>query len=632
MNSRIQHLLERIKDFPEEPGCYLMKNARGHIFYIGKAINLKNRVLNYFTNSDTRPFVSFLSDILYDIETIVVRNQTESLILERTLIRKHKPEYNVLLKDDKNYILLKLDNKKRPVNAPRHLRYPRLEIVRKAKNDQARYFGPYPSANQLRTTLGLINKFFNLRTCSDKVIDNRHRPCIQYQIGRCPAPCIQEIPHYSQEISNVSLFLQGKTDEITQRLKSQMFKAAEDENFETAARLRDQIEAVQESVAKQAVAGARKSNQDVFGTYHRHGFLAITRLMIRRGAVIEHQNHVFETHEFPANELLSSYLSQLYLVMDATQVVREIILDTALLEDADAIQQILNQRTHHPVSITWPKRGQKAALLKIAQRNAELALKEHMHHLTSQAAAVVALQKFLELKEPPYIMECFDISLFQGTDAVASKVCFVDGKAHKSDYRIYNIKTVEGMDDFAMLYEAICRRLKQGILDNKLPDLLLVDGGKGQLNSAIKACVDCGIDLAQSTMKVASIAKARVDKNAKDEIKRSAERIFLPGESEARQLPEHSPERYLVERIRDEAHRFAIERHRKKRSTRTMTSVLDTIAGIGPQRRKNLLRHFGSIKKLKEASVEELVTVPGISLELAITVHRSLIEQSVSYK
>lgn len=624
MGTRLEQIMEQVKNFPQEPGCYLMKDAHGKIFYIGKAVNLRNRVQNYFSGSDTRAFVSFLAEILYSIETIVVRNQTESLLLERTLIKKHQPEYNILLKDDKNYIVLRLDTKKHQDRDPLHLRYPRLEIVRKVKNDQARYFGPYPSAQKLRTTLRLINRFFKLRTCADKVIDNRSRPCIQYQIGRCPAPCVKDVPNYFDEIANVALFLQGKSEEIVKRLKQQMFKAAEEEDFENAAQFRDQIHAVETSVASQAVASGSSSQMDVFGSLLRNGLLAITRLTIRDGAVTGHQNEIFSTHHFPVEELLSSYLSQLYVAMDAGTLPHELVLDIPLEEDAEVLALAIGEKSGRAVRITVPQRGRKCALLKIAKRNAELALAEHLRVLLSQNSSLVSLKKFLDLPVLPKVIECFDISLFQGSDAVASKVCFVDGKADKTKYRQFNIQTVDGMDDFAMLYEAISRRLKRGIEDKDLPDLLLVDGGKGQLSSALKACEDCGIDLSKSRMTVAGIAKARLLKASKDDMVRSAERIFLPGEALPRELPLHSPERHLVERIRDEAHRFAIERHRKKRAQRSISSVLDSIPGIGDERRKLLLRKFGSVAHIAGASVDEIAALKGISKALALLIHDRL--------
>lgn len=624
MENKLQTLFERIKNLPEEPGCYLMKNAQGHIFYIGKAINLRARVLNYFNGSDNRAFVSFLSDILAEIDTIVVRNQSESLLLERALIKKHQPEYNVLLKDDKNYILLRLAVQKSETKFAKHLRYPRLEIVRKAKNDQAQYFGPYPSANHLRTTLRLINKFFRLRTCGDKVIDNRSRPCIQYQIGRCPAPCVQEITNYQQEMSNVALFLQGQTEEILLRLKKQMWQAAHDEHFENAAHLRDQINAVKTSLIKQAVSSSTLIDQDIFGAFLRNGFLALSQLKVRKGSLIGHTNQVFSTHNFPVAELLSSYLSQNYLPLEKNDLPQEILLDSNFSDENQALAALLSERTGSNIKFLAPQRGKKNDLVKIAQRNAQVALEEELRKLLTQNSSLVALKNFLDLSELPKVIECFDISLFQGTDAVASKVCFVDGKADKTRYRQYNIKSVEGMNDFAMLYEAISRRLKRGIIDDDLPNLLLVDGGKGQLNAALQACHDSKIDLLQHKMTVAGIAKSRVEKNTGADLRRSAERIFLASESEARMLPEHSAEKHLVERIRDEAHRFAIERHRKRRSARTFSSALDSIPGIGAQRRKMLLRHFGSIKEISKASVEELCQVKGISKELAESIVRNL--------
>lgn len=613
-------VLERIQHLPTEPGCYLMKDHRGKIFYIGKAINLRNRVKSYFTGQDTREFVSWLSHLLADIETIVVRNNIEALVLEQTLIRKHKPKFNILLKDDKNFILLRLA---KPSGVKKHDLFPRLEIVRQSKHDGARYFGPYPSASQLRTTVHLINKHFQLRTCPDNVIDNRTRPCIQYQIGRCLAPCVYDVPGYHDELHNVTLFLTGQTKEIAKRLTHKMWLLSQQENYEAAALVRDQIEAVQVSLTSQAVSNAqRRINQDVIATYRKGSYLEIVKLIIRKGQTIGSSHYPFDEQTFPTPELLTSFLYQLYAPLEPEHIPHELLLADDIGEDKTALAETLSTQKGSQVKVLVPTKGKTRALVNIALKNAQLALEERMRTKQANQDSVIALQRFLGLGVAPKVIECFDISLFQGTDAVASQVCFVNGEPDKSRYRNRNIKTVEGTDDFAMLYEAIYRRLKRGLTDDDLPNLLLVDGGKGQLGVALAACKDLGIPVSKEGLYVAGIAKARIIKDTlqSESIQHSSERLFIPGVKDPLLLLPHTAERYLVERIRDEAHRFAITAHRAKRSKRTLTSELDTLKGIGPKRKKQLLTHFGSPAKVLHASLEELQQVPGFSASLAQTI------------
>lgn len=566
-----------------------MKDHRDKIFYVGKAINLRSRVRSYFLGQDTRPFVAWLKHILADIETIVVRNNTESLLLERTLINQHKPKYNIQLRDDKQYILLKLKKEK----------YPRLEMVRQIKNDGARYFGPYPSASQIRDTLHLINKYFHLRTCQDKVLHSRKRPCIQHQIGRCPAPCVQELPHYSDEINNVVAFLNGQTREVEKRLTQQMTRACENENFELAASLRDQLRAIETSLGKQAVIQAnQRDNKDVIAFNRTGPLLEIVQMKVREGMVLSSHHFAFDHQEFPSDELLLTFLTQLYEHIDKEQLPKQILVSIELGDEKKLL----------PVEVKTPIRGKLKALIDIAQRNADKAMTERLRQHEIQSASLQALQKCLGIQFSPKVIECFDISLFQGTDAVASQVCFVDGKADKSRYRLYTIKTVTGTDDYAMHREALTRRLTRGIKENNLPDLLLVDGGKGQLNIALAVCKDLNIQLDPVKFYVAGIAK-------------DPERIFLPNVKDPIVLKPHTAERYLLERIRDEAHRFAITAHKHKRKKRTLHSAIDQISGVGPQKRRDLLKHLGSIEAITKASIETLCSVPGIGPELAKHIH-----------
>jgi excinuclease ABC subunit C len=631
MPSQFETLMERIKHLPEEPGCYIMKDHKGKVFYIGKAINLRSRVRNYFQGQDTRPFVSWLGRILADIETIVVRNNTEALLLEKTLIKEHNPRFNIQLKDDKNFIMLRLNTKKAAPGAPLHKRFPRLEVVRQVKNDGARYFGPYPSATQIRETLHLINKHFQLRTCNDKVIDNRVRPCIQHQIGRCPAPCVKETPHYGDEIANVIYFLTGQTNEIEKRLAQAMWQASNEQNYEAAARIRDQLDAIRTSLSSQAVSNVGKHiNEDVIAANRTGLLLEIVQLKVRRGHILASHHFSFENQEFPTDELLVSFLVQLYENSDDAELPHKILTSMDLGTEAGFLATTLSNRKKARVEVKQPERGKARALVDIAQKNADNAMDERIRLRDTQTASLDALQKCLSVDFVPHVIECFDVSLFQGTDAVASQVCFVDGIADKSRYRHYNIKTVTGTDDFAMLYEALTRRLKRGLENQDLPDLLLVDGGKGQLSVALAACKDLGIDVNKNHFFVAGIAKARTLSESSEDVSHSPERLFLPNVKDPIVLKPHTAERYLVERIRDEAHRFAITAHRQKRKRRTLTSMLDDIPGIGAHRRRVLLRHLGSVDAVLQASIETLANTPGIGQQLAEQIHRHLHKPSAS--
>jgi len=637
MPSAYENIKSRLAEFPDEPGCYLMKDKRGKVFYVGKAKNLKKRIKSYFFGTDERPFVAWLEHILVELDYIVVRNETESFLLEQTLVRQHKPRFNILLKDDKNYILLKLDTRPAKPNAPRHRRYPRLEIVRQAKNDGARYFGPYPSANQLRTTLHLINKYFHLRSCSDDVIDHRGRPCIQHQIGRCPAPCVRDVPEYGEEIENVTLFLNGQSKEIKRRLDHLMWHAANEENYEAAARLRDQARAVDASLAKQVVAEASaKTQQDIIALSRRGDQVEFVQLVVRKGRTLGATHFRFSEQTFPSIELMSNFLLQLYERIDAKDLPQEILTSIDLGEEARALEHYLLNVRHKKVRVLHPVRGKKAALIAIAHRNAELGIEKRLKEDEEHLQGLEGLRKLLGLPQVPKVIECFDVSLFQGTDAVASKVSFTDGMPNKNAYRRYTIKTVSGTDDYAMLHEVLKRRLERGLKENDLPNLLLVDGGKGQLHVALAALKDLGIPVTKDAgvkggLYVASIAKARTESAGAQaptalakEVHRSPERLFVPGIKDPLVLLPHTKERYLIERIRDEAHRFAITTHRGRRKRRTLASQVDALPGVGKTRRTLLLKHFGSFENLKAASLDDIAAVPSVGKKAAEIIYAAL--------
>jgi len=656
---RAERIATKVKALPSDPGCYLMKDKKGRIFYIGKAQNLRARVRSYFSGADTRQFVAWLDDLLVDLDVIVVHSEKEALLLERTLIRQHQPRFNVLLTDDKNFIHLRLDTRKSDEQAPLRKRFVRLQVVRNPSDDGAKYFGPYHSATAVRQSLRLINRHFGLRTCTDAVLENRKRPCLQHQIGRCPAPCVLDVPDYHERVQDAAYHLAGQGNVLEERLEARMWEAAQNESYETAARLRDQLDAVKASRAKQVVSDVqRRRNQDVFGVERRGSLLEICRLRIRDGRMLSSDTFSFDDQEFPTEELVSSFLVQMYsrLADDAAdQLPDEILVGLALEEELTALSLHLSDARGKRVKVLEPVRGQLKRLVGLAEKNAAFSLDERQRNSETRVQALAKLQERLRMTRTPRVIECFDVSLFQGTDAVASQVCFVDGIADKSKYRTFNIKTVDGTDDYLMMYEALTRRLKRGMDKDDLPDLLVVDGGKGQLNVALAACRDLGIPVGGEHMHLAGLAKARtLDASGKprrkgrtaayggdgddddvdsdsvpedfgesepDEVQRTAERLFLPGVKDPLILRSHTKERYLLEQLRDEAHRFAITRHRKRRSKRTLRSSLDDIPGVGKGKRKALLSTLGSVKAIKAASVDELCQVPGVGRKLAESIH-----------
>ncbi|MBI1948327.1 MAG: excinuclease ABC subunit UvrC [Deltaproteobacteria bacterium] len=625
---RAARLAERVRTLPTEPGCYLMRGADGDIFYVGKAASLRARVRSYFSGSDTRQFVEWLGDILWDIDYVVVRNEKEALLLERTLIRQHQPRFNVLLRDDKNFIHLRLDVRAAPPGAKLRARFPRVEVVRGAKDDGARYFGPYHSATGARQALRVLNRYFQLRTCKDTVLESRTRPCLQHQIGRCPAPCVYAVPDYGDHVAEAALFLAGRRRELEQRLRARMLELADAEAFEGAARVRDQLGAVGSTLDDQAVSEIeRRRDVDVLAVQRQGSLLVIVRLVVRDGHLLASEVESFDKAEFPTPELVASFLAQLYLSADAEtppgDLPDEILTSIDLADDAAALEAALAERAGHAVAVRVPQRGHGRRLLEIAEKNAAAAAADLVRKADVRERGVASLQRFLSLPRPPRVIECFDVSLFQGTDAVASQVCFVDGAPDKSRYRRYNIRTVEGTDDYAMMHEALVRRLKKG----ELPDLLLVDGGKGQLQVALAACKDTGTPVGGDGLMVASIAKARSFSNgerpetpreerehADAELQMSPERVFLPGIKDPFALRAHTAERFLVEQVRDEAHRFAITGHRGKRKRRTLRSRLDDIRGVGPKKRKALLSALGSVEGIKAAPLDEIAKVVGPAL------------------
>ena len=608
MDAKLEAKLDTL---PTEPGVYLMKDRQGEIIYVGKAVNLRNRVRSYFTRTgDTRAFVSLLDRFLGDIETVLVHNEKEALLLENELIKKHKPRFNVLLKDDKQYISLRLD---------RTQTYPRLEVVRRYQKDGARYFGPYSSASSIRETLRIINRFFHLRTCTDHVLANRKRPCLLHQIGRCPAPCVYPVPEheYRKSVDEVILFLEGKAGELVDGLRARMKQASSELKFEEAARIRDQLLAIERSLERQKVATTDFKDQDVFASHREGDRLLVYVLYVRQGRLNGGMAFPLGSQEFPDEELLPSFVNLYY---DQGNFVPEEVLLPLDIEEREGLEALLTERKGDKVRVMVPKRGEKRDLVEMAQKNAEQAVLERRRTKDETEVVLRRLQERLHLRNLPRRIECFDISHFQGASIVASQVAATDGEIDKSRYRRYRIKTLEKQDDFASMHEVITRRLKRGQEEADMPDLLVIDGGKGQLASALAAAKDLGVE----GVDIISLAKSRdLEVHDRDEESaRSPERVFIPNRKDPIVLRQNSAELYLLARLRDEAHRFAITFQQKSMRKNNFHSVLEDIPGVGDTRKKLLLRHFGSLKRVREADIEALAEVLGPTV--AERVHAAL--------
>ena len=589
-------LIKKSRNLPQEPGVYLMKNKKGLIIYVGKAKSLKNRVSSYFQNSKHQRFkTKVLVDKIADFEYIVTDTEVEALILENNLIKKHNPKYNIQLKDDKTYPYIKVS-----VNEI----FPRVYKTRVIKNDGARYFGPYTDIRAVNNLLELIHDLYQLRTCKKKLTtDQEERACLNYHIDKCAGPCINKInkEEYNKLIDKVIMLLEGKEKELIQNLKAKMKEASQNLNYELAAKYRDQIKAINKLTQKQKIVSEKLVNQDIIAASKDGEEICLQLLIVRNGRLIGKENFVFQ--EADSVELtITAFLQQYY---DSAYYVPEEILLEVEIEDQEVVAQWLMDQQDKKIEIKVPKQGNKKELVEMAAKNAYYNLKEHnfknkMESL-SVGPGVKELQQQLGLIEPPYRIEGFDISHIQGTDTVASLVVFEGGKAKKSDYRRFKIESVDQPDDFKSMKEVITRRYSKLIREEReFPDLILIDGGKGQLSSAVNILEELGC----FDQNIISLAKRE-------------EEVFLPGESEPIILPKKSEALYLVQRVRDEAHRFAVNYHRKLRSRRLTHSMLDDISGVGPKRRKKLLNHFGSLNKVKQATVNELTEVTGIGPELA---------------
>ena len=588
-----------------------MKDAKGRFLYVGKAQNLKSRINQYFSRTpDGRPSVPFIVARAESLEWIVTNTEKEALLLENTLIKKHSPRYNVRLSDDKTYLSLKIDLDDD---------FPRVEVtrIRSKPKDGALYFGPYSSALAIRQTLKYLQKYFPLRTCSNiKMCRQQGRPCLDYQIGRCSGPCVGLISKedYRKIVDEVVLFLRGRTGELIGRLENKMKQQAEELKFEEAQKTRDAIFAIRQSIEKQQVYSTKWSNQDVYGLYHEGDEYELVIMHIRDGLLHDTQTEGFSGVRISKEELISGFLSQIY--EEGNYIPEEIVIPVEL-PDIHIREEILSERKGSSVKIITPKRGEKIALIEMANKNAVSAfeLKRDRDEITTRS--LKELQQKLRLKKLPERIECFDISTIQGGNAVGSMAVFTGGKPDKAEYRKYRIKTVTGQDDYSMMKEIIGRRIRRGLDERKFPDLMVIDGGKGQLNIAMKVLKEFGAQ----DIPVISIAK---DKSEWREDKQPDEKIYAANTKDAVRFHHNSSALFLIQQIRDEAHRFAITYHKKLRKKTGLTSVLDGIPGIGAKRKKTLLTVFGSLKRIQGATLDELSSVKGMSRKSAEQLFNSL--------
>ena len=669
MSSSVSDGLARtLAQVPDAPGVYMMVDERGEVLYIGKAVSLRSRTRSYFQESAahhvrTRAMV----ERVVDVRTIVVSNEIEALILEANLIKRYQPPYNVRLRDDKRYPYLKVTNEP----------FPRVVFTRVVKNDGARYFGPYTNAHGLRELVDLVRLVFPLRTCREPIDGRRRRPCLQYHIKRCLAPCVgyQSESDYDAMIEEVVLFLEGKQESLLARLQHEMTQAAESYNFETAARIRDRIVAVRRVTQQQKVVWRSRVDLDLVAMARSQGQACMQVFMVRSGKLIGQEHFILEGAQDQTDaDLAGAFLKQFYTARtagapegpgisamaavrsardnqapvpessrrarSAAHAIPKEILLSAMPPDASVIESWLTEIKGTRVRTLVPRRGERAEYLHLVQKNAEQNLKAFLVNQeiqeTAQARSLTELADALELPQTPHRIECYDISNIQGTNSVSSMVVFVEGRAKKSEYRKFKIQYDKGPNDFAMMQETLRRRLRylrartdEDVAErpgphseaeaplqrelarkekfNKKPDLLLIDGGKGQLNAVVAVLEE----LDMTGIPVAGLAKEN-------------EWLYLPGQSEPVVLPPNSAGLHLVMRVRDEAHRFAIGFHRERRAKAMMRSALDALEGIGPVRKKRLLTTFGSAGAVRRASIDEIAAVKGMTPALAAQVKKAL--------
>lgn len=618
-----ERISEILTNLPTKPGVYLHKDAEGNVIYVGKAINLRNRVRSYFRNQVDSIKTQRLRRQIADIEVITTESELEALLLEMTLIKQYRPQYNVRMKDDKRYPYIKV-----------HWAdpFPKVTVTRRMVRDGSRYFGPYTSVWAVQQTLDLLRKVFPYLTCNRVITGKDERACLYYDLKLCSAPCIGAIDqwHYRATIQRLMDFLDGKTDYIVREIEAKMEKAADDLRFEKAAGYRDQLKAIERITSRQKVIGDSDTDQDVIAFARDNGEACVQIFFIREGKLIGREYFMLDNTEGESDpEVLQDFLTQFY--DDAAYVPKEVLLPQEI-EEINIIEEWLRQKRRSKVTIHVPRRGKKRELVQMAVENAHDTLatmrQQWAADRSKHVQAITELQDALKLPTPPARIECYDISHTQGTQTVGSMVVFVQGAPKKSDYRRFNVRMVEN-DDYGAMREVLTRRFQRyrdtlaGELHDLsqikarserpaawaiLPDLLLIDGGKGQLQVGLEVLREFDLE---GEVPIASLAKQE-------------EEVFLPNQSRSVYLPRNSEALFLIQRARDEAHRFANEGHRKRRAKVGVASILDGVPGVGPKRRQALLKHFGSLESIREAPLEAITAVPGISAEVAESIKAHL--------
>jgi excinuclease ABC subunit C len=607
--------LEDLRVLPDKPGVYLMRDANGKIIYVGKAVSLKNRVRSYFQPSrNLNPRIEAMAKLVDRFEYIVTATEVEALVLECNLIKEERPKYNIRLRDDKQYPWVKITWAES---------YPQVYITRKVKQDGSKYYGPFTSTGALRDTFKTLRRIFPLRSCRYNLDREKvARPCLNFHIKRCAAPCNNGITKeaYREMIQQVCLFLEGRQGQLLQKLELEMRQAAAGYEYEKAALYRDRIRSIRQVLEKQKVVTEAAIDIDVFGIAQDRWGTVIQVFQIRDGKLVGREYFLIGAGvETEAVEVLEAFLTQYY---DGAGFVPKEILAPADWEGRNTMEEWLRGRRGGTVNLKVPQKGEKLQLIKMATENAHSLLAQERNREKRQTAALDELlaevKRELGLAQLPHRIECFDISNTQGREAVASMAVFVGGRPQGAAYRRFRIKTIEGPNDFAMLQEAVRRRFLKGLEERQnlatetgkfavFPDLLLIDGGKGQLSAVVAVLRELGL----TSLAIASLAKRE-------------EEVYLPGREEPVRLSRHSPGLQLLQRVRDEAHRFAITYHKSLRDKRTIASSLDRIPGIGPAKKRLLLKHFGSVKRIREASLAELTALPGITAELAAALKEGL--------
>jgi len=596
----------RLAAVPLEPGVYLHRDAEGKVLYVGKSASLRDRLRSYFgSKKNLDPKSVELVSRIDDFEYIVTASEQEALLLENSLIKEHKPKYNIRLKDDKTYPYIKVDLAED---------FPRIYVTRRTANDGARYFGPFASAGSVRKTLDLLKRLFPYRSCTKTITGNDSRPCLEYHIKRCVAPCTGYASRndYSEVIAQVVMFLEGNTKEIVSDLKTTMLEASDNLEFERAGALRDRLKAIEKVYEGQNVVGLGREELDVIGAAYGGEEAWVEIFFIRQGKLIGRDHFTMSgTREEDGQEILARFIEQFY--SSASHVPRKILVPESIT-DKEVVAGWLETKRKGPVEINVPQRGAKRRLIEMVTTNAAQGLEQlklkWISDSTRMETAMSELQEELNLPRSPKRIECYDVSHIQGTNTVASMSVFQDGKPLSSNYRRFKIKSHDGNDDFASMREVLSRRFKRlknardGGEENAsfaaAPDLVLIDGGKGQLSSAVEVMLHLGLQ----DIQLASIAKRE-------------EEIFLPDAAEPVIMPKNSQGLFLLQRARDEAHRFAVTFHRNLRGKSSVKSALDLVPGIGPKRRKMLIRSFGSVKGIREASEDQLAAAPGMTAKVA---------------